>query len=62
MYSLAMFIFIVFDHQVTKKRGPVEAVTPTAKRPCRENRPAAQTKAPQRSIFSFLDHCGSNTN
>ncbi|KAK5910976.1 hypothetical protein CgunFtcFv8_005190 [Champsocephalus gunnari] len=44
------------NKQVTKKRGPVEAVTPTAKRPCRENRPAAQTKAPQRSIFSFLDH------
>ncbi|XP_010789572.1 claspin [Notothenia coriiceps] len=44
------------NKQVTKKRRPVEAVTPTAKRPCRENRPAAQTKAPQRSIFSFLDH------
>ncbi|KAL3043581.1 hypothetical protein OYC64_003442 [Pagothenia borchgrevinki] len=44
------------NKQVTKKRGPVEAVTPTAKRRCRENRPAAQTKAPQRSIFSFLDH------
>lgn len=44
------------NKQVMKKRGPVEAVTPTAKRPCRENRPAAQTKAPQRSIFSFLDH------
>ncbi|XP_037651508.1 claspin isoform X2 [Sebastes umbrosus] len=42
--------------QMMKKRGPVGAVNPTAKRVCRENRPAAQTKAPQRSIFNFLDH------
>ncbi|XP_038581377.1 claspin [Micropterus salmoides] len=39
-----------------KKRGPVEAVNPAAKRICRENKPAGQTKASQRSIFNFLDH------
>ncbi|XP_042363150.1 claspin isoform X2 [Plectropomus leopardus] len=42
--------------QTMKKRGPVEAVNPAAKRLCRENRPAGQTKGPQRSIFNFLDH------
>ncbi|XP_034401339.1 claspin [Cyclopterus lumpus] len=42
--------------QTMKKRGPVEAVNPTAKRVCMENRPAGQTKGPQRSIFNFLDH------
>ncbi|XP_008301405.1 claspin [Stegastes partitus] len=39
-----------------KKRGQVEAANPAAKRICRENKPAAPTKASQRSIFSFLDH------
>lgn len=47
---------IVFELQVMKKRGPVGAVNPAAKRVCRENKPAAQTKGPQRSIFSFLGH------
>uniref|UniRef100_UPI0037E7262F claspin n=1 Tax=Semicossyphus pulcher TaxID=241346 RepID=UPI0037E7262F len=42
--------------QMMKKRGPVDAVNPAAKRPCRENKPAAQTKGPQRSIFNFLGH------
>ncbi|XP_029299726.1 claspin isoform X2 [Cottoperca gobio] len=42
--------------QTMKKRGPVGAVNPAAKRLCGENRPAGQTKAPQRSIFNFLDH------
>ncbi|KAM7373445.1 hypothetical protein PAMP_008295 [Pampus punctatissimus] len=42
--------------QVMKKRGQVAAVNPSAKRVCRENKPAGQTKGPQRSIFSFLDH------
>ncbi|XP_059205125.1 claspin isoform X2 [Centropristis striata] len=42
--------------QMMKKRGPVGAVNPAAKRVCRENRPAAQTKGPQKSIFNFLDH------
>ncbi|XP_068567413.1 claspin isoform X2 [Cebidichthys violaceus] len=42
--------------QMMKKRGPVEAVNPAAKRVCRENRPTGQTKGPQRSIFNFLDH------
>ncbi|XP_032390630.1 claspin isoform X2 [Etheostoma spectabile] len=42
--------------QMMKKRGPVGTVKPAAKRVCRENRPAEQTKAPQRSIFNFLDH------
>ncbi|XP_056267780.1 claspin [Pseudoliparis swirei] len=42
--------------QTMKKRGPVEAVNPSAKRVCVENRPAGQTKGPQRSIFNFLDH------
>lgn len=44
-----------------KKRGPVEAVNPAAKRICRENKPAGQTKASQRSIFNFLDHWGHST-
>lgn len=39
-----------------KKRGPVGAVNPAAKRVCRENKPAGQTKGPQRSIFNFLGH------
>ncbi|XP_078146529.1 claspin [Centroberyx gerrardi] len=39
-----------------KKRGPVEAVNPAAKRACRENKPSGQTKGPQRSIFSFLEN------
>ncbi|XP_067352224.1 claspin isoform X1 [Channa argus] len=42
--------------QIQKKRGPVGAVNPTAKRVCIENKPAGLTKGPQRSIFSFLDH------
>ncbi|XP_070778119.1 claspin [Enoplosus armatus] len=42
--------------QMMKKRGPVQAVNPAAKRVCRENKPARQTKGPQRSIFNFLDH------
>ncbi|XP_040908468.1 claspin [Toxotes jaculatrix] len=41
--------------QMMKKRGQAEAVNPAAKRVCRENKPAGQTKGPQRSIFSFLD-------
>ncbi|KAM4631478.1 claspin [Polymixia lowei] len=40
-----------------KKRGPVEAVNPAAKRACRVNNPAGQPgKGPQRSIFSFLEN------
>lgn len=46
----------VFDPQMMKKRGQVEPVNPAAKRACRENKPAGQTKGPQRSIFNFLDH------
>ncbi|GLD59305.1 claspin [Lates japonicus] len=42
--------------QTMKKRGPVEAVNPAAKRLCRENKPAGLAKGPQRSIFNFLDH------
>ncbi|KAK9526594.1 hypothetical protein VZT92_015283 [Zoarces viviparus] len=42
--------------QMLKKRGPVEAANPAAKRVCRENTPTGQTKGPQRSIFNFLDH------
>uniref|UniRef100_A0A3B4YZV3 Claspin n=1 Tax=Stegastes partitus TaxID=144197 RepID=A0A3B4YZV3_9TELE len=42
--------------ETMKKRGQVEAANPAAKRICRENKPAAPTKASQRSIFSFLDH------
>ncbi|TMS17992.1 Claspin [Larimichthys crocea] len=42
--------------QMMKKRGPVGAVNPAAKRVCRENKPAGQTKGPQRSIFNFLGH------
>ncbi|XP_034560433.1 claspin isoform X2 [Notolabrus celidotus] len=42
--------------QTMKKRGPMDTVNPTAKRVCRENKPAAQTKGPQRSIFNFLGH------
>ncbi|XP_041811283.1 claspin [Chelmon rostratus] len=42
--------------QMMKKRGPVGTVNPAAKRVCRENKPAGQTKGPQRSIFNFLDH------
>nr|XP_019959327.1 PREDICTED: claspin [Paralichthys olivaceus] len=42
--------------QMMKKRGQVEALNPAAKRICRENKPAGQTKGPQRSIFNFLDH------
>ncbi|KAM3858140.1 claspin [Diretmus argenteus] len=40
-----------------KKRGPVEAVNPAAKRTCRQNQLSGQTaKGPQRSIFSFLEN------
>ncbi|XP_068189129.1 claspin isoform X2 [Antennarius striatus] len=39
-----------------KKRGPMGAVNPAAKRVCRENKPAGQAKGPQKSIFNFLDH------
>nr|XP_046274342.1 claspin [Scatophagus argus] len=42
--------------QPMKKRGPVGAVNPAAKRVCRENKPAGLTKGPQRSIFNYLDH------
>ncbi|KAM4539411.1 claspin isoform 2-T2 [Odontesthes bonariensis] len=42
--------------RVMKKRGAAAAASPAAKRLCRENKPAGQMKAPQRSIFSFLDH------
>ncbi|KAM9383947.1 claspin isoform 2-T2 [Pholidichthys leucotaenia] len=42
--------------QTMKKRGPVEVVNPSAKRICRESRPAGQTNGTQRSIFNFLDH------
>ncbi|XP_061597083.1 claspin [Cololabis saira] len=42
--------------QAVKKRSQVEAANPTAKRICRENKPAGQTKSCQKSIFSFLDH------
>ncbi|XP_068432493.1 claspin [Clinocottus analis] len=41
---------------IKKKRGPLEAVNPAAKRVCSENRPAGPTKGPPRSIFNFLDH------
>uniref|UniRef100_A0A8D2ZFM8 Claspin n=1 Tax=Scophthalmus maximus TaxID=52904 RepID=A0A8D2ZFM8_SCOMX len=41
---------------MVKKRGQVEAANPAAKRVCRENKPAGQTKGAQRSIFNFLDH------
>ncbi|XP_060915553.1 claspin [Labrus mixtus] len=40
--------------QMMKKRGAVETVNPAAKRVCTGNKPAAQTKGPQRSIFNFL--------
>ena len=46
----------VFDPQMMKKRGQIEAVNPAAKRACRENKPTGQAKGPQRSIFNFLDH------
>uniref|UniRef100_A0A3P8U864 Claspin n=1 Tax=Amphiprion percula TaxID=161767 RepID=A0A3P8U864_AMPPE len=46
----------VFPPQMMKKRGQLDATNPSAKRICRENQPAALTKASQRSIFSFLDH------
>ncbi|CAI5691195.1 unnamed protein product [Oreochromis niloticus] len=42
--------------QTMKKRGQMEAANPAAKRVCRENKPAGQTKGSQRSIFNFLDH------
>ncbi|XP_035039503.2 claspin [Hippoglossus stenolepis] len=42
--------------QAMKKRGQAEATNPAAKRICRENKPAGQTKGPQRSIFTYLDH------
>ncbi|XP_060949183.1 claspin [Limanda limanda] len=42
--------------QMMKKRGQTEAMNPAAKRLCGENKPAAQTKGPQRSIFSYLGH------
>ncbi|XP_068603403.1 claspin [Brachionichthys hirsutus] len=39
-----------------KKRGPMGAVNPAAKRLCRENKPSGQANGPQKSIFHFLDH------
>ncbi|XP_053302742.1 claspin [Pleuronectes platessa] len=42
--------------QIMKKRGQAEAMNPAAKRLCGENKPAGQTKGPQRSIFNYLDH------
>uniref|UniRef100_A0A3B5MLN9 Claspin n=1 Tax=Xiphophorus couchianus TaxID=32473 RepID=A0A3B5MLN9_9TELE len=39
-----------------RKRSQVEAVSPAAKRPCRQNRTAGPNRNSQRSIFSFLDH------
>nr|XP_012774017.2 claspin isoform X1 [Maylandia zebra] len=42
--------------QTMKKRGQMGAANPAAKRVCRENKPAGQTKGSQRSIFNFLDH------
>lgn len=41
---------------MTKKRGAAGAVNPAAKRVCKESNPAGQAKAPQRSIFNYLDH------
>nr|XP_061808850.1 claspin-like [Nerophis lumbriciformis] len=38
----------------TKKRGTTGAVTPTAKRVCRQT--TTTIKGPQKSIFTFLDH------
>ncbi|XP_027892722.1 claspin [Xiphophorus couchianus] len=44
------------QNQVVRKRSQVEAVSPAAKRPCRQNRTAGPNRNSQRSIFSFLDH------
>ncbi|KAG7225407.1 hypothetical protein INR49_027396 [Caranx melampygus] len=44
------------QNQMMKKRRQVEAVNPAAKRICGVNKSTGQTKGPQRSIFSFLDH------
>lgn len=50
--------YFMFDLQMIKKRGHVGAVNPAAKRVCREDTSAGQTKGPQRSIFNFLNHWG----
>uniref|UniRef100_A0A3B4EY01 Claspin n=1 Tax=Pundamilia nyererei TaxID=303518 RepID=A0A3B4EY01_9CICH len=43
--------------KVNSSEAPQKQVTnPAAKRVCRENKPAGQTKGSQRSIFNFLDH------
>ncbi|KAM8841162.1 claspin isoform 2-T3 [Spinachia spinachia] len=39
-----------------KKRGPVEAVNPAAKRVCKQDRLARPTEGPHKSVFNFLDH------
>ncbi|XP_037330993.2 claspin isoform X1 [Pungitius pungitius] len=39
-----------------KKRGAVEAVSPAAKRVCKQDRLTRPTEGPQRSVFNFLDH------
>ncbi|XP_069031855.1 claspin [Embiotoca jacksoni] len=44
------------QRQVVKRRGQVEAANPAAKRVCRENKAAGQTKDSSRSIFHYLDH------
>ncbi|XP_032436907.1 claspin [Xiphophorus hellerii] len=44
------------QNQVVRKRSQVGAVSPAAKRPCRQNRTAGPNRNSQRSIFSFLDH------
>ncbi|CAK6977409.1 claspin [Scomber scombrus] len=42
--------------QMMKKRGQVASINPAAKRVCRDNKPAGQTKGPQRSIFNYLNY------
>ncbi|XP_054619926.1 claspin isoform X2 [Dunckerocampus dactyliophorus] len=44
------------QNQTMKKRGNVAAVNPAAKRVCRLDTSVGHVKAPQRSIFNFLDH------
>ncbi|XP_008421254.1 claspin [Poecilia reticulata] len=44
------------QNQVVRKRSQVDAVSPAAKRPCRQNQTAGPNRNSQRSIFSFLDH------
>ncbi|XP_014909917.1 claspin isoform X1 [Poecilia latipinna] len=44
------------QNQVVRKRSQVDAVSPAAKRTCRQNQTAGPNRNSQRSIFSFLDH------